>query len=100
MSLSRQAPIESGPPVDALDALHEVRLADLWDAWLFAEADASLALREWSWAPDADKPDAYAAYRAALDREEQAAVVLERLVAELSNSRELQCAPAARVRSS
>jgi hypothetical protein len=74
-----------------------VRLADLLDAWLFAEADASIALGDWSCAADDDKSDAYAAYRAALDREEQAAVVLERFVAEFSNSCELQCAPAARV---
>jgi hypothetical protein len=78
MSLSRQAPIESGRPIEALDTPYEVRLIDLWDAWLFAEADASLALGNWSWAADAEKSDAYAAYRAALDREEQAAVVLER----------------------
>jgi hypothetical protein len=64
--------------LSALDAPHAARLIDLWDAWLFAAADASLALADWSCAPDADKSDAYAAYRAALDREEQAALVLER----------------------
>jgi hypothetical protein len=62
----------------ALHAPHAPRLIDLWDAWLFAEADASCALGDWSCAPDADKSDAYAAYRAALDREEQAARVFER----------------------
>jgi hypothetical protein len=77
MSLSRQASIESGRPVEALDVPQEVRLIDLWDAWLFAEADASLALRDWSCAADTDESAAYAAYRAALDREELAAVVLE-----------------------
>jgi hypothetical protein len=77
MSPSRQAPIQSDRPVEAFDAPHEVRLIDLWDAWLFAEADASVALRDWSCAADADKSAAYAAYRAALEREEQAAVVLE-----------------------
>ena len=56
----------------------EARLVDLWDAWLFAEADAGLALGDWSCAADVEKPDAYAAYRAALEREEQAALVLER----------------------
>jgi hypothetical protein len=78
MSLSRQIPIESGRPFEALDAPHEARLIDPWDAWLFAAADASLALGDWSCAAEADKSDAYAAYQAALDREEQAAVVLER----------------------
>jgi hypothetical protein len=63
--------------LSALDAPH-ARLIDLWDAWLFAEADASLALGDWSCAAEADKSDAYAAYRAALDREEQAAFALER----------------------
>jgi hypothetical protein len=62
----------------ALDAPNAARAIELWDAWLFAEADASLALGDWSCAPDADKSDAYAAYTAALDREEQAAIVLER----------------------
>jgi hypothetical protein len=80
MSPKRQTSIEWDRPVEAFDAPHEVRLIDLWDAWLFAEADASVALRDWSCAPDADKSAAYAAYRAALDREEQAAAVLERLV--------------------
>jgi hypothetical protein len=64
--------------LSTLDAPHAARLIDLWDAWLFAEADASLALGDWSCAPDAEKSDTYAAYRAALDREEQAAVALER----------------------
>jgi hypothetical protein len=77
MSPSRQAQIESGRPVEGLDVAHVVRLIDLWDAWLFAAADASLALGDWRCAADADKPAAYTAYRAALDREEQAAVVLE-----------------------
>jgi hypothetical protein len=64
--------------LSALDAPNAARAIELWDAWLFAEADASLALGDWSCAPDAEKSDAYAAYRAALDREEQAAFVLER----------------------
>jgi hypothetical protein len=67
--------------LSALDAPHAARPIDLWDAWLFAEADASLALGDWSCAPDAEKSDAYAIYRAALDREEQAAVALERCCA-------------------
>jgi hypothetical protein len=46
---------------------------DLFDAWLFAEADASLMLSAWSSAAPEDRADAHAGYRAALDREEQAA---------------------------
>jgi hypothetical protein len=53
---------------------------DLWDAWLFAEADASLALEAWTCAATDEKAMAYAAYKAALNREEQAALVLARCV--------------------
>lgn len=48
-----------------------------WEAWLFAAADASLALASWTHAAEGDKASAYASYAAALDREEQAAHVLE-----------------------
>ena len=51
--------------------------AALFDAWLFAEADATLALAAWRSAASHDKAPAYAAYRAALDREAQAARTLE-----------------------
>jgi hypothetical protein len=54
-----------------------IRPAALFDAWLFAEADATLALAAWSSAASDDKAAAYAAYRAALDREAQAARTLE-----------------------
>ena len=47
--------------------------ADLYDAWLFAAADATLALADWRSASSGERGDAYAAYVAALDREEQAA---------------------------
>jgi hypothetical protein len=53
-----------------------VRPADLFDAWMFAEADATLALGVWRAADPADKPGAHAAYVAALDREARAAEVL------------------------
>jgi hypothetical protein len=61
------------PPVD----LGRLRPAELFDAWLFAETDATLALAAWRSAARADKPDAHAAYVAALDREARAAAVLE-----------------------
>jgi hypothetical protein len=51
--------------------------ADLFDAWLFAETDATLAMADWRSAPHEDKGDAYAVYVAALDREDQAARLLE-----------------------
>jgi hypothetical protein len=51
--------------------------AALFDAWLFAEADATLALAGWRSAASHDKAAAYATYRAALDREAHAARVLE-----------------------
>jgi hypothetical protein len=54
-----------------------VRAADLYDAWMFAEADAALALAAWRSADRADKPDAHAAYVAALDREAHAANLFE-----------------------
>ena len=59
----------------ALD-VRKMRPIDLYDAWLFAEAEASLALRTWCTAARAVKDETCAAYRAALDREEQAARVL------------------------
>ena len=61
--------------VDTLEALH-AKPIDLWDAWLFAAAEASLALATWTRAVDGDKASAHATYVAALDREEQAARVL------------------------
>ena len=60
----------------ALD-VGRIRPAALFDAWLFAEADATLALAAWRYAASDDKAAAYAAYRAALDREAQAARTLE-----------------------
>ena len=53
------------------------RPADLYDAWLFAEADATLALAAWRSAPRGFKADAHVAYVAACDREAHAASVLE-----------------------
>jgi len=53
------------------------RPAELYDAWLFAETDATLALATWRSASADDKRDAYAAYVAAVDREAHAAGVLE-----------------------
>ena len=60
----------------ALD-VGRIRPAALFDAWLFAEADATLALAAWRSAASDAKAAAYAIYRAALDREAQAARMLE-----------------------
>jgi hypothetical protein len=51
--------------------------ADLYDAWLVAEVDATLALADWSAAPPDRKRNAYVAYAAALECEAHAARRLE-----------------------
>lgn len=48
----------------------------LWDAWAFAAIEAELALDAWRSAAHGLKDAAFAAYHAALDREEQAATAL------------------------
>jgi hypothetical protein len=52
------------------------RLEDLFDAWVFAARDAELACAAWASGPSDGRAEAHAVYRAALDREERAAVVL------------------------
>lgn len=53
--------------------LKRIRPADLFDAWLLAETEATLALSAWRSAARHEKADAYTNYAAALDREDQAA---------------------------
>jgi hypothetical protein len=65
----------SGPRALRLDA---VRPIELFDAWLFAENEATVALGTWFAAPIDRRADAYAAYVAALDREAQGAEALRR----------------------
>jgi hypothetical protein len=67
----------------SLRRLMRIRPAELFDAWMFAETEASLALSAWRSARREQKADAYAAYLAALDREAQAA-----------KTRQLRLAPA------
>jgi hypothetical protein len=55
---------------------HQPRTIELWDAWTFAEMDAEFALKRWWAAVGNEKLSAFSAYRAAFDREEQAAAVL------------------------
>ena len=57
---------------------------DLYGAWMFAQAECTLALAAWRVAPGSDKGDAHAAYVAALDREAQAADVLARRLERLA----------------
>ena len=54
-------------------------LDDAYLAWFSAEAESETALQAWWQSTGANRPIAYAAYRAALDREEAAAHDLERL---------------------
>jgi hypothetical protein len=53
------------------------RPEDIFDAWVFAAHDATEALRAWIAALPRDRAAAHAVYRAALDREESAAVALK-----------------------
>ncbi len=57
-------------------SLMRMRPADLFDAWQFAETEATLALAAWKSAPHGKKGDAYVSYVAALDREAKAAGML------------------------
>ena len=52
------------------------RAAELFDAWLFAETEATLALAAWRSAPADVKAEAYGVYLAAVDREARAADLL------------------------
>jgi hypothetical protein len=56
--------------------LGDVRLEDLFDAWVFAARDAELALGAWASSQRDQRGEAHAVYCAALDREERAAAVL------------------------
>jgi hypothetical protein len=52
------------------------RPEELWDAWALAAMEAELALDAWKKAAHGLKATGFVAYRAALDREEQAAAAL------------------------
>jgi hypothetical protein len=72
-------PTTAQPPLTrrARLSLKRLRPAQLFDAWTFAETEASLALAAWRLARSHEKAAAYAAYRAAVDRELHAARLLE-----------------------
>jgi hypothetical protein len=65
--------------------LRNLQLIDLRDAWLSAEAQAGVALHAWFSAARPERQDAYAAYIAALDREEAAASLLASRLAILAS---------------
>ena len=52
------------------------RIEALFDAWAFAADEARRALDAWRTSHPSDRRDAYVVYRAALDREDQAAAAL------------------------
>jgi hypothetical protein len=83
MLLPRAATIYTEPPVVAAG---RPPLVEVWDAWAFAEIDAEFALKRWWEADDAERANAYAGYLAALERETQAAAVLEAELREDSQS--------------
>jgi hypothetical protein len=65
---------------EASYGVRDAKPVDLWAAWLFAAAESSLMLEAWR-VEATDRVGVYAGYRAALDREEQAALVLANRVA-------------------
>jgi hypothetical protein len=64
---------------DELAAIGVRLLDDAYLAWFSAESDTENALRVWRQSIGSARTTAYAAYSAALDREEAAARDLERL---------------------
>jgi hypothetical protein len=79
------APVESHARERAARTLRDLRVIDLRDAWVSAEAQAGVALHVWFCsAARSDRQDAYAAYIAALDREEAAASLLASRLAVLA----------------
>jgi hypothetical protein len=60
--------------------MKRIHPAALYDAWMLAAADSALALAHWRTAPRAEKARAYEAYVATLDREADAAWMLQSTV--------------------
>jgi hypothetical protein len=57
------------------------RRAELYDSWMLAAAESALALASWRSASRREKREAYEVYVAALDREADAAWLLQAGVA-------------------
>lgn len=66
--------------------LRDLEPIDLRDAWVYAEAQAGVALHAWYSAPRHERQNAYIAYVAALDREEAAATLLATRLAILAGA--------------
>jgi hypothetical protein len=62
--------------MSASTLLRRSRIENFFDAWTFAADEARRALEAWRTSHPSDRGEAFAVYRAALDREDQAAVVL------------------------
>jgi hypothetical protein len=58
------------------EAVMGIRSEAFWDAWVSAEADVMTAAEDWRSAARHERADAWAVYRAALDREQAAADAL------------------------
>jgi hypothetical protein len=77
--------VESDARGRAARTLRDLQVIDLRDAWVSAEAQAGVALHVWfTSGARSDRQDAYAAYIAALDREEAAASLLASRLAVLA----------------
>jgi hypothetical protein len=74
-------PLLSNIPLDVRSPGAFARPEQFWDAWAFAAMEAELALAAWKRAARELKATAFATYRAALDREEQAAARLAARIA-------------------
>jgi hypothetical protein len=59
------------------------QLRDHWVAWFQAQAEVERSYREWAEAPRRRRGERCARYRAALEREDRAAVVLSAAIAGL-----------------
>jgi hypothetical protein len=81
MSPDNRRPLLSLPPPIGRSRGVFARAEELWDAWAFAAVEAELALDAWKKATHGLKETAFATYRAALDREEQAAAHLATRIA-------------------
>ena len=59
-----------------LEDPHHLTVAQLWSVWTVAHLECELALTAWRYVAHADRAKALRSYRAALVREERAALVL------------------------
>jgi hypothetical protein len=80
--------IERGPIVNAITEPDPVAgLMDVYVDWRDESAALEDAYGRWSSAPEAERDLAFAAYKAALDREEQASIVYRNQLRQLNSHR-------------